>query len=63
MKILIDDAEVFAASGNMEKAAETYVKIKAIYETITPEKKREIYTESIRIIKLYNNIVKAVSGG
>jgi iron uptake system EfeUOB component EfeO/EfeM len=61
MKKLINEAENAIENNDIDTATELYSKIKTIYEKIPPEKKKELYSESIRIIKLYNNIIRSIS--
>jgi hypothetical protein len=54
---LIEDGEKALASRKTDEAEKAYSKIRELYDELNPEVKKELYNETIRIIKLYNAIM------
>ncbi|MEM5871334.1 MAG: hypothetical protein QW051_00510 [Candidatus Aenigmatarchaeota archaeon] len=57
---LVEEGERGLANHKVEEAESIYMKIREIYNSLPDEMKIRIYDETIRIIKLYNRIVKAI---
>ncbi|MCX6818163.1 MAG: hypothetical protein NTU57_04890 [Candidatus Aenigmarchaeota archaeon] len=53
---LIVDGEKAMKAHKPDEAEKTYSKIRDIYDSFNPEVKKELYNETIRIIRLYNAI-------
>ncbi|MCK5022646.1 MAG: hypothetical protein KAS04_00590, partial [Candidatus Aenigmarchaeota archaeon] len=60
---LIEKAEKSLANHNINETEETYTKIREIYDNMQPEVKNKLYDETIRIIKLYNQIMRELNKG
>ena len=46
------------ANHNTPEAEKAYTKIREIYDSLHPDVKKRLYNETVRIIKLYNEIMK-----
>ena len=57
---LISDGEKALANNKIDEAEKVYTKIRKIYDDIHPDVKKGLYNETIRIIKLYNEIMKEI---
>lgn len=57
---LVTDGEKAIAERRMEEAEKIYSQIRGLYDKIHPEMKKELYNETIRIIKLYNTIMRGI---
>jgi hypothetical protein len=55
---LVADGEKAIAERRMEEAEKIYSQIRELYDKINPEVKKELYNETIRIIKMYNTIMR-----
>jgi hypothetical protein len=62
LKDLLDIGEEALNKKDMNRAVEIYSRVREIYDNIPEDKKKELYNETIRIIRLYNNIVSAYQG-
>ena len=58
---LLDEAEFAIYINDMNKALELYPKIREIYDKVPPEGRVMMHPETVRIIKLYNEIYKRSS--
>jgi len=57
---LISEGENAFANHKLKEAERMYGKIRRIYDEMPNEVKKGLYEETVRIIKLYNNIMKNV---
>jgi hypothetical protein len=55
---LISECEKLMADRKIKEAEKVYSKIRMLYDELHPEVKKELYNETIRIIKIYNDIMK-----
>jgi hypothetical protein len=58
LKNLIAEGEKAAGEKRTDEAEKIYSRIREIYDGINPDVKKELYSETVRIIKLYNNLMK-----
>jgi hypothetical protein len=57
---LITDGEWAISNKRIDEAEKTYSQIRELYDRINPELKKELYSETIRIIKMYNTLTGEV---
>jgi hypothetical protein len=57
---MIDEGEMAIANHKTEDAEKLYSRIRELYDEMPPDVKMSLYGETIRIIKLYNEIMKNV---
>lgn len=63
VKGMISEGERAIAGGDVEKAEKIYGKIRTVYDSLPEKAKKSMYKETVRIIKLYNEIMKGISSG
>ncbi len=59
LQVLIDEGEKAITSHATAEAEKAYARIRETYDRLRPEVKMKLYAETIRIIKLYNEIMKS----
>jgi hypothetical protein len=57
---LIAEGERAMANHKIDEAERVYSRIRKVYDEIPPEVKKDLYNETVRIIKLYNEITKEI---
>ena len=63
LRRLISDGEDAMKRNDIKAASSIYSEIRFLYDKIPDEKKVELYEETVRIIRLYNRIMGALSKG
>lgn len=61
LRRLIAEGEEALSRGDPKRASEIYSEIRFMYDKIPDNKKKELYEETMNIIKLYNNIMRTLS--
>ncbi len=57
---LMDECEKLMANHNIDEAEKVYARIRELYDQLPSEVKRKLYSETIRIIKIYNSITQEI---
>jgi len=62
LRKMVSEGEEAMKRRDSKSASEIYSKIRFLYDRIPDDKKESLYEETVRIIKLYNRIMKSLSG-